>query len=79
MVRDLVHHFDSAYGLEPRRGRYWIKYGMARFPTNPLLDLLIHGPFPNEAVTGHTIAWPFSQRSHYWATLLILMFFFCEI
>ena len=36
VVRDLVHHINTAYGLEPRRGRYWMKYGMARFPTKPL-------------------------------------------
>ena len=38
---------------------------MARFPTNPILDIVLLRPFPNEAVTGYIIAWPVSQRSQY--------------
>ena len=49
-----------------QRGRDRIYHCMARFPTKPVLHLLLHGPFPNEASTGYTIAWPVSQRSRYW-------------
>ena len=45
-----------------QRSRYCIFYCLTRFPTKPLLDRLLLGPFPNEANTGYNIATPVSQR-----------------